>query len=82
LGILQPQLLNQTKFNIKVDVNNLHQFLGHCNKAATRITGKFQGYDVVGDYKTCEASSVGKAKQKNINKDWKGGSVPSEKGST
>jgi hypothetical protein len=29
----------------------------------------------VGDYMTCEACSVAKARQKNINKDWKGSSI-------
>jgi hypothetical protein len=39
------------------------------------MTGKSYGFDVVGDYKTCEACSGTKARQKNINKDWKGGTV-------
>jgi hypothetical protein len=39
------------------------------------MTGKGFGYDVVGDYMTCEACSVAKARQKNINKDWKGSSI-------
>jgi hypothetical protein len=30
---------------------------------------------VVGNYKTCATCSVAKARQKNVNKDWKGGSV-------
>jgi hypothetical protein len=42
---------------------------------ATRMTGKSFGYDAVGDYMTCDACSVAKARQKNINKDWKGGSI-------
>jgi hypothetical protein len=42
------------------------------------MTGKSFGYDVVGDYKTCEACSIAKTRQKNINKDWKGSSVTPE----
>jgi hypothetical protein len=40
-----------------------------------RMTGKCYGFDVVGDYKNCEACSVAKARKKTINKDWKGVSV-------
>jgi transposase InsO family protein len=39
------------------------------------MTGKSFGYDVVGNYMTCEACSVAKARRKNINKDWKGSSI-------
>jgi hypothetical protein len=39
------------------------------------MTGKSFGYDVVGNYMTCEACSVAKARQKNINKDRKGSSI-------
>jgi hypothetical protein len=61
---------------VKTKINNyLQRILGHCGKAATRKTGKCCGYDVVGKYKPCEACSVTKARQKNINKDWKGDSL-------
>jgi hypothetical protein len=42
------------KVKSKININNLHRILGHCGEAATRMTGKSYGYDVVGDYKTCE----------------------------
>ena len=58
-----------------ININNLHKILGHCGEATARMTGKAHGYDVVGAFKTCEACSIGKARQKNINKDWKGGSL-------
>jgi hypothetical protein len=63
------------KVKPKVDINNLHKILGHCGEDATRMTGISFGHDVVGDYKTCEACSFAKARQKNINKDWKGSSI-------
>ena len=59
----------------KIDINNLHTILGHCGEATARMTGKAHGYDVVGVFNPCEACSVGKARQKNINKEWKGGSM-------
>ena len=43
------------------------------------MTGKAHGYDVVGIFKPCEACSVGKARQKNINKEWKDGIVTAGK---
>ena len=58
-----------------IDVNNLHKILGHCGEASARLTGKSLGYEVIGTFDTCEACSIGKARQKNVNKDWKGGSL-------
>jgi hypothetical protein len=63
------------KVKSKININNLHRIRGHCGEAATRMTGKSYGIDVVGKHKSCEACSVAKARQKNINRDWKGGSV-------
>jgi hypothetical protein len=63
-----------------INVNNLHKILGHCGEASARLTGKPLGHEVIGTFDTCEACSIGKAKQKNINKQWKGGSsVPGER---
>jgi hypothetical protein len=54
--------------------------LGHCGEASARLTGKALGYEVIETFDTYEACSIGKAKQKNINKKWKGGSsVPGER---
>ena len=39
------------------------------------MTEKCFGYDVVGDCTTYDACLVGNARKKNINRDWKGGSV-------
>jgi hypothetical protein len=54
--------------------------LGHCGEVSARLTGKALVYEVIGAFDTCEACSIGKAKQKNINKHWKGGfSIPGER---
>ena len=58
-----------------IEINDLHQILGHCGEASARLTGKALGYEVIGTFDTCEACSIGKARQKNVNKDWKGGSL-------
>jgi hypothetical protein len=60
-----------------IDVNNLHKILGHCGDESTRLTGKAFGFNVTGKFDTCEACSVAKARQKNVNKEWKGGSTTS-----
>jgi hypothetical protein len=63
-----------------INVYNLHKILGHCGEASARLTGKALGYEVIGTFDTCEACSIGKAKQKKINKQWKAvSSVPREK---
>ena len=49
--------------------------MGHCGEASARLTGKALGYEGIGTFDTCEACSIGKSRQKNVNKDWKGGSL-------
>jgi hypothetical protein len=56
-----------------MEVNNLHEIMGHCGGASVRLTGKALSYEVIGAFDTCEAFSICKAKQKNINEHWKGG---------
>jgi hypothetical protein len=51
-----------------INLNNLHKILGHCGEASARLTGKTLGYEVIGTFDTGKAYSIGKAKQKNINK--------------
>jgi hypothetical protein len=41
----------------------------------SRLTGMELHYDVIGKFDTCEACSIGKARLKDVNKDWKGGSL-------
>jgi hypothetical protein len=44
---------------------NVIQLIGHCA----------YGYEVTGKFDVCEACSIAKARQKNINKEWKGGNL-------
>jgi hypothetical protein len=37
-------------------------------------TSQVHGLKLKGDFKVCEDCAVAKARQKNLNKDWKGGS--------
>jgi hypothetical protein len=51
-----------------IDVNNLHKILGHCGEVNARLFVKSYGYEVTGKFDVCEACSIGKARQNNINK--------------
>jgi hypothetical protein len=64
----------ETKKRDTIDVNNLRKILGHCGEVNAMLTGKAYGYEIIVKFDVCEACSVGKARQKNINKEWKGGS--------
>jgi hypothetical protein len=78
-GVLADIGATVVNANNSINVNNLHKILGHCGEASARLTGKALGYKVIGTFDTYEACSIGKARQKNSNKQWKGGSsVPGE----
>jgi hypothetical protein len=66
LGNIATTAVEVNKVKPKRNINNLHKLLGHCGEDATGMAAKSFGYDVVGNYKTCEACSVAKARQKNI----------------
>jgi hypothetical protein len=52
----------------------LNKVFGHCGEVNARFTGKAYGCKITGKFDVCEFFSVRKARQKNINKEWKGGS--------
>jgi hypothetical protein len=54
---------------------NVIQLIGHCGEVNSRLNGKAYGYEVPGKFDVCESCSVAKSRQKNINKEWKGGSL-------
>jgi hypothetical protein len=45
----------------KININNLHQILGHCGETSARLTEKASDYDVVETFDTCESCSIGKS---------------------
>eukprot|EP00957_Ditylum_brightwellii_P037712 2852434-Ditylum_brightwellii.AAC.1 len=52
-----------------VNVNRMHELLGHTDEDQTRRTAKHLGWEVTcGGFKPCESCTVGKAKQKNMPK--------------
>jgi hypothetical protein len=58
----------------KVGINESHKMLGHCGSDRLEKTTKIQNLKLNGEFKICEQCTIAKARQKNVNKDWKGGS--------
>jgi hypothetical protein len=63
----------ETKKLDTIDVNNLHKILGHCGEVNSRLNGKAYGYEVTGKFNFYKACSVGRARQKDVIKELKGG---------
>ena len=64
----------------KFEVNKLHQVFGHCGEECLRLTAKAYNWDLTGKLDACVDCAVGKARQKNVNKSWTGGSkIPGER---
>ncbi len=59
----------ETKRNKSVNINDLHQQLGHPDEATTHLTGRAIGLNVTGTFQPCEACLVGKAKKTRISKE-------------
>jgi hypothetical protein len=63
-----------------IDVNKFHEMIGHCGVDPLKKTVQVHGLKLKGNFKVCEDCAVAKARQKNLNKDWKGESqVPGER---
>jgi hypothetical protein len=57
-----------------VDMNKFHEMIGHCGLDCLKKTAQVHGLKLKGDFKVCKDCAVAKARQKNLNKDWKDGS--------
>jgi Reverse transcriptase (RNA-dependent DNA polymerase) len=63
-----------------IDINLFHKMLGHCGSDRLVKTANIHDFTLHGEFKPCEECATAKARQKNVNKDWKGGShVPGER---
>jgi hypothetical protein len=64
----------------EIDVNKFHEMIGHCFVDHLKKTANINGLKLKEEFKVCEDCAVAKSRQRNINKDWKGGSqVPGER---
>jgi hypothetical protein len=58
----------------EIHVNKFHEMIGHCGVDRLKKTVNIHGLKLKGEFKVCEDYILAKAKQRNVNKDWKGGS--------
>jgi hypothetical protein len=71
---------NILESNKIINVNKFHEMIGHCGVDRLKKTAQVHGLKLKGDFKVCKDCAIAKARQKNINKDWKGGSqVPGDR---
>jgi hypothetical protein len=64
----------------EIDVNKFHEMIGHCGVDRLKKTANIHGLKLKGDFKVCEDCALTKVRQRNVNKEWKGGSqVPEER---
>jgi hypothetical protein len=60
-------------------VNKFHEMIGHCGVDRLKKTANIHRLKLKGQFKVCEDCALAKARHRNVNKDWKGGSqVPGE----
>jgi hypothetical protein len=69
---------NKTDSSKSINVNKFHKMIGNYGVDCTKETDQVHGLKLKGDFKVCEDCVVAKARQKNLNKDWKGGSQAPE----
>jgi hypothetical protein len=55
----------------EIDVNKFHEMIGHCGVDRLKKTTNIHGSKLKGEFKVCEDCAVSKARQSNVNKDWK-----------
>jgi hypothetical protein len=54
--------------------------IGHCGVDRLKKTANIHGLKLKGEFKVCKDCVLAKVRQRNVNKDWKGGSqVPGER---
>ena len=64
----------------KIDMNEFHKMLGHCGLDRLEKTARIHNLQLSGDFSKCEECAIAKARQKNVNKEWIGGSkIPGER---
>jgi len=63
-----------------ININDFHKMLGHCGSDRLQKTAKIHNLRLSGEFETCKECAIAKARQKNVNKEWKGGSqIPGER---
>jgi hypothetical protein len=71
---------NKLDSSKSIDANKFDEMIGYCGLHHLKKTAQVHRLKLKGDFKVCKDCSVAKVRQKNLNKDWKGGSqVPGER---
>jgi hypothetical protein len=71
---------NKADSSKSINLNKFHEMIGHCGVDCLKKAAQVHGLKLKGNLKVCKDCAVTKARQKNLNKDWKGGSqVPGER---
>ena len=71
LFVMQPIRVIYDK---RIDMNKFHEMMGHCGTEKLQKTANIHGFKLVGNVEVCQDCAIAKARQKNFNKEWKGGS--------
>jgi len=56
------------KIGGKIDINELHEKLGHPEEEVTKLTGNYMNLKIKGKMENCENCAIGKMRQKNVPK--------------
>jgi hypothetical protein len=63
-----------------IDINKFHEMIRHCGSDRLKRTAAIHVLRLKGELKVCEDCAIAKARQKNVNQDWKEGSqAPGER---
>jgi hypothetical protein len=74
------QATNGTSLVKCIDVNRFSEILVHCGADRLQKTAHIHGIRWKGNVEVCEDCAIAKARQKNVNKEWKGESqIPGER---
>ena len=66
--------------NKSIDINVFHEMMSHCGVDKLQKTADIHGLKLTGKLTICENCALAKARQKNVNKEWKGSSkIPGER---
>jgi hypothetical protein len=63
-----------------VEINKFHKKSGHFGSDRSEKSAKIHGFKLIGEFETYKECAISKARQKNVKKDWNGGSqTPGER---
>jgi len=60
-----------TEIGAKIDINKLHEKLGHPDEEVTKLKGNYMKLKIKGKMENWENCTIGKMRQKNVEKETK-----------